>query len=260
MYTARNALPCNAPTAPNTKIAPATRNSAARPPDSGSLRSAAAIAMPPTTPARPPTPNCSNKLARERHAAEVLRRGEIHREQRRQQHGDRIVGARFDFERRADARTQLQPAGAQQEEHGRGVGRGDDRAEQQRFDRAEPEQPVRGDAGQRRRDDDAERRQQQGRREHAAERLAARAQAAVEQDHRERERAEPIGQLVVVEADAARPVDAGEHAEHEEHQQQRRAETARDQARSDTGQHQRRGAGEQPVGVVDRIHAACSRA
>ena len=243
------------PTAPNTNTAPATRNSAASPPDSGSLRSAAAIAMPPAAPARRADAELQRKLARERHAAEILRRREVRREQRRQQHGDRIVRARFDFERRADARAQLQSARAQQEEHRRRVGRRDDRAEQQRFDRPSPSSEMRGDAGQRRRDDDAERRQQQGRREHAAERLAPRAQAAVEQDHRERERAEPVGQLVVVEADAAGSVDAGEHADHEEHEQQRRAETARDQARADARQHQRGGAREKPVGVVDCVHA-----
>ena len=50
------------------------------------------------------------ELARQRHAAEILRSGEITREQSRQQHGDRIVRARLDFECRTDTRTQLQAA------------------------------------------------------------------------------------------------------------------------------------------------------
>ena len=100
------------------------------------------------------------ELERDLHAAERVGRGKVTGEQRRQQHGDRIVRTRFDLERRADARAKLQAARAQQEEHGGGIGRGDDRAEYQRLQRRQRQQPVCHRAGERRRDQDAEGREQ----------------------------------------------------------------------------------------------------
>ena len=67
-----------------------------------------------------------------------------------QEDGDRVVGAGFDLERRAHALAQIDVAGAQQEEHRRGVGRGDGGAEQEGFQPAEVEQIVGGGAEQRR--------------------------------------------------------------------------------------------------------------
>ena len=52
-------------------------------------------------------------------------------ERYRQEDGDGIVGAGFDFQRRADAVAQLHVAGAQQEENRRRVGGGDGGAEQE---------------------------------------------------------------------------------------------------------------------------------
>ena len=77
-----------------------------------------------------------------------------------------------------------------------------------------------------------------GGREHVAECRKPRAQAAVEQDQAERHGADGIGQPHVVELDAADAGFAGQHADQEEDQQQRRAEAQRDQARHDAGQHQ----------------------
>ena len=51
------------------------------------------------------------------------------------------------------------------------------------------------------------------------------AHAAVEQDDAERDRADQVGELDVVEEDAAGAVFAGEHAQQQEYQQQRRAGT-----------------------------------
>ena len=66
----------------------------------------------------------------------------------------------------------------------------------------------------------------------------ARAQAAVEQDQRQRDRADGVGGRDVVEHDAAGAALARQHADDEEHQQQRRAEAQRDQARQNAGQDQ----------------------
>ncbi len=54
----------------------------------------------------------------------------------RHQHGEGIVGAGLDLEGGADPALQAQAAGADQEEHRRRVGRGDDRAEEERLGRA----------------------------------------------------------------------------------------------------------------------------
>ena len=60
------------------------------------------------------------------------------------------------------------------------------------------------------------RRQRAGRRQHVAEGLEPGAQAAVEQDQAERHRAHGVGQLDIVEDDAAGAGFAGQHADHQE--------------------------------------------
>ena len=157
-----------------------------------------------------------------------------------EQDGERIVAAGFDLERGADARPQAKTAGMHQEEHRRGVGRGDDRAHQQRFAPAHVEQVAGDRGGQPRRDHDADGRQRGRRRQHAAEGRQPRTQAAVEQDERQRDRSDQIGHAHVVEFDAARSRLARQHADDQEHQQQRRPETGRNQARHDAGQNQER--------------------
>ena len=79
-----------------------------------------------------------------------------------------------------------------------------------------------------------------GRTQHVAEGLEAGAQAAVEQDQAERHGADGVGHLDVVEDDAAGAGFAGQHADQQEGEQQRRAEPQRDQARQDAEQHQQR--------------------
>jgi hypothetical protein len=155
-----------------------------------------------------------------------------------EQNRERIVAAGFDFEDRADARTQPQAMGMDQEEHRRGVGRGYDRADQQRLGPAHAEQNFRDRRGHRRGQQYAKRREHERGREHAAEDRKAGAQAAVEQNKRERNRADHIGRAHVVELDPARPRLAREHADDQEHQQQRRPEAHRQQARQDAGEHQ----------------------
>ena len=91
----------------------------------------------------------------------------------------------------------------------------------------------------------------QRRPEHAAEDREPRPQAAVEEDDRERDRADEVGDRVVVEGDAARPVLAGEHADDEEDEEQRRPEARRDQAREDAEHDQRRADEDGGVDEVD---------
>ena len=92
-------------------------------------------------------------------------------------------------------------------------------------------------------------------REHAAECLQAGAQAAVEQDQRQRHRADGISHLHVIELDAARPRLPCQHADKEEDEQQRRAEPQRDQARHDAGDHQQRAEQDGKADCVKRGHA-----
>ena len=56
-----------------------------------------------------------------------------------EEHGERIIGAGFDFERRADPRTQPQAAGMDQEEHRGRIGRADHRADQECLEPADAE-------------------------------------------------------------------------------------------------------------------------
>ena len=87
----------------------------------------------------------------------------------------------------------------------------------------------------RRRDQDPDRRERAGRRQHAAEGGKPGAQTAVEQDQGQRDRADRVGELHVVEADAAGPGFSGQHADQNEDQQQRGAEAQRHQTRQDAG-------------------------
>ncbi|MGX1168116.1 hypothetical protein AB7M16_004382 [Bradyrhizobium sp. USDA 372] len=146
-----------------------------------------------------------------------------------------IVGAGFRLQRRADARAQTQALGVHQEEHGGRVGRGHHGAHQQRLRPVEVERVF----GERRRDQrgqqHADGREHERRGEHGADAGKARAQAAVEQDQGERDGADQIGGADVVELELTGAGIAGEHADDQEDEQQRRAEAQRKQAREDAG-------------------------
>ena len=109
----------------------------------------------------------------------------------------------FDFERRAHAVAQIDVAGAQQEEHRRRIGGGDRCAEQEGF------QPVKVRSGRWRRRRRctvvsatptvaSDKRRQRRLPEH----VERRAEAGIEQDDGQRQRADEIGELGVVEFDA----------------------------------------------------------
>ena len=128
----------------------------------------------------------------------------------------------------------------QQEEHRGGVGRGNNRANQHRLDPAQAEHVLRDVRGERSGQHHADGRKRHRRTKHVAKGRKARAQAAVEQDQGERDRAHDIGRAHVVEANAAGPRFARQHADQQEYEQQRRAEAHGDQARQDAGEHQQR--------------------
>ena len=148
----------------------------------------------------------------------------------------------------------MQTAGTQQEEHRRSVRRSDDRADQQAGRPAEAKQEMGGGTGNERGDDNAQRCQQARRRQRTTETGHLGAQTAIEQDYRQRQRTEEIGQPVVVEADT-KTVLAEAHADQQEHQQQGRAKARRDQAGGDAHQDQKRAAEQQPVAEVQLFHA-----
>ena len=146
------------------------------------------------------------------------------------------------------------PRGVHQEEHRRGVGRGHHRADQQRLGPAHVEQVFGDRGGDRRREQDTDGRERGRRRQHAAKGGKPRAQAAVEQDQRQRDRADHVGRAHVVELDAARPPFAREHPDDQEHEQQRRAEAHRHQARHDAGQDQESAQQNADADGVERGH------
>jgi hypothetical protein len=129
----------------------------------------------------------------------------------------------------------------QQREHRGGVGRTDDRADQQPLGPVQIQDPAGRQARDQAGDQHAEAGERGGGRQRDPKALQAGAHAAVEQDHRQRRGPRQIGQPVIVEDDAAGSVLAGQHADHQEHQQQRHAEARRDHGRQDAEHEQQTG-------------------
>ena len=92
----------------------------------------------------------------------------------------------------------------QHREDRRRVGRGDRRADDQRLERAEVEEPGGGDAGDHRGHDRADDRQRDRGPDHRPDLLPAGGQAALEEDQDQADRPQRPGQLDVVELDADR--------------------------------------------------------
>src|SRR5690606_22234580 len=175
--------------------------------------------------------------AAEEGQAEIAFAGGDHGDQRHgEEHGHRVVGAGLDFQGRADAL--VQPLAVEQVEHHGGVGGTDDGADQQAFEQRQVEQPGGGNAGQAGGGHHAEGGQRQGRPQGDAEGGGAGAHAASEQDDRQRQVADQVGQRVVVEDDAADAVDAGQHAHGQEDHQHRNADAGREGTDQDAARHQ----------------------
>ncbi len=168
----------------------------------------------------------------------------------RKKYRERIVGAGFDLQRRADPRTQPQALRMHQEKHRRGIGRRHHGAHQQRFGPVQIERILGDRCGDQRGQQHADRRQHHRGSQHRADALKPRSQTAIEQDQRQRHRAHQIGGADVVEPQLPRAGVAGDHADEQEHQQQRRAEPQRQQARQNAGHYQNRA---EKNGYADRI-------
>ena len=172
-----------------------------------------------------------------------------------QEHRKRIVAAGFGFQCRANSRAQAQALRVHQQEHRGRVGRGHDGADQKRFGPVEVERIARD----RRSDDSGQQHADRGEhhrgRKHGADVLEARAQAAVEQDQRQCDRADEIGAAHVVELQPAGSGIARQHADDEEHQQQGGAEAQREQAREDARHDEHGTQQDRDTDLVERSHA-----
>ena len=131
----------------------------------------------------------------------------------RQRDRHRVVAAGLGLERARQPPADL--GRAQRREDGRRVGRGDHRAEQERLEPGEREQRVRAEAGDQRRHEDADGAQQRGRDDDLAQAPPRGLQSAFVEDQAEADRADALGQLRVVEVDAAGPVRAEQHPDAE---------------------------------------------
>ena len=190
----------------------------------------------------------TGKLQRDLPGRAFADRNEFDQHQR-QKHRERIVGAGFDLQRRADAGTQAQPLRVHQQKHRGGIGRRHHGADQQRLGPVQIERVFGDRRGDQRGHQHADRRQHHRRRQHRANALKPGLQAAIEQDQGQRHRAHQIGGADVVEPQLAGTGIAGQHADEQEHQQQRRAEAQREQARQNAGHHQN---GAKKNGYADR--------
>ena len=158
----------------------------------------------------------------------------------------RVVPAGLRLERPRDPAADVRRA--ERREDGSRVGRGDDRAEQERLEPGDVEQRVRGDAGQQRADDDPDRAEERRRHCDLAQPPPRGLQPALVEDQREADDAHLARELGVVELDSARAVRAEQHPEAEERDENgeagaRRAERDDDARRQNA---RRPGGGEGP--------------
>jgi hypothetical protein len=137
-----------------------------------------------------------------------------------------------------------------QKKHRRGVGRSHHGADQQRFGPVQVEHVFGDGSGDQRRHQHANCRQRHRRRQHRADALKPRLQPAIEQDQRQCHRSHQIGGADIVESKLAGAGIAGQHADEQKHQQQRRAEAQREQAGENAGHHQHR---TEKNGYADRV-------
>ncbi len=161
-----------------------------------------------------------------------------------EEHRHWVVAARLDLQGGGD--PLVQALAPEQREHCRGVGGADDGADQQALDQAQVEQPGGDQAGEGGGDHHADGGQRQRRPQRHAEARHPRAQAAVKQDHGQRQVAHQVGGRVVVEDDAA-TIDPGDHADGEDDDQNRDAQARRQRTDQDTCAHQQCADQEQAV-------------
>ena len=114
-------------------------------------------------------------------------------------------------------------------------------AQQQALERREVEQPRRGEARDGGGDQRADHRQADRGPQHRPDLAPAGGQAALEQDQRERDDADRLGELEVGEVDPAEPVGADEHADAEEQHEAGQPQAPRHQGRGERRREQRSG-------------------
>jgi len=170
-----------------------------------------------------------------------------------QEHGHRVVHAGFQLQRAGHAGIDRRSAAMQQHEDGGGIGRGDHRAQQHALQRREAHGQVCDPGDGEGREQHADGRQAEGRPEHQPHHVARRPEPALEQNDGQGDRADREGRAVVVEVDLEDAVLAGQHAEEQEDQQQRRAEPRGNHARENAEQDQQRADEDE---LIDEIHAA----
>ena len=203
-YTARKPLPCSAVGRPNAAKAIADREHRIEPRRRAGARGAAALGRPSRAGHRR---GCRRRTASRRthavsHPSCARPEHDLGGEDG-QQHRHRIVQSRLDLEHRAGVLLQAHAAAAQHREHGRGIGRGHDAADQAGDRHRQPERDA--DARHdRRRQHHGHRGEQRRRQRDAAEDRQRRVEAAVEQNQDEGDRAEPKSEPVVVERNASR--------------------------------------------------------
>src|SRR5690606_1592090 len=126
------------------------------------------------------------------------------------------VGGGCHLQGGADGALEFQPLALQQGEHRSSIGGADDGAQQQAFQPVQAKQPGGRQAGEQGTDQNAETGQGQGRPERYLEVLGAGTHAPIQQYDRQRQAAEDIDGIHVVEGNAARAFLAGQHADHQE--------------------------------------------
>ncbi len=158
-------------------------------------------------------------------------------QRQRQEDRHRIVDARFDLQHAGDPLLQPHPAAVEQREDGGGVGRADDRAQQQAELPVDLQHPGGEQADQPGGQQHAHGGQRQRRPQRDAEGFVPGPQSAIEQDHGQRQIADQEAEPGIGEADSARPVHPGQHADQQEYQQERHADARREGADDDAERH-----------------------
>jgi hypothetical protein len=160
---------------------------------------------------------------------------------------DRIVEPGLSLERALERLRQRHPA--QQREHRRAVGGAEDRAQEQPLRQRDVQQPVGAYAGDERGRGGPDGRERHRRAEHRRQRPQPGLQAALEQDHEQRDGADEARERVVVEVDPAETVGADRHPDAQEQD-----ERGQPQARGDQRRHHTHG--EQPAADEDEMGVA----
>src|SRR5690606_25391277 len=141
---------------------------------------------------------------------------------KKDRHG--VVGGGLYLQGGADPALEIQPLALQQGEYRGSVGGADNGTQKQAFEPVQVQQPGRSQTGEQGTDEYTETGQGQRWPECHLEVLGPGAHTPVQQDDRQRQAAEDIDGIHVVEGNAARAFLAGQHADHQEQQQQGNAQ------------------------------------